>query len=107
MPLSSNLYLHTLTQLVMHSVVNLACRLVKAGLRAICSTAVLYLFIIFNDSFQTSYLKIYLIDFFQICRIDRTMAVDDQSEGISSWQGIFVAFIYRTAWDIYFCGPHT
>jgi len=44
-----------------------------------CSAYVSYLFI-FNDSCQTNYLKIYKTDLRQILRVDRTMAVDDESE---------------------------
>jgi len=45
-----------------------------------CSAAVSYFKNIFNDSFQTIYLKIYWTDSYQICRVGRTLAVDDQYE---------------------------
>ena len=41
---------------------------------------VLLLFLIFNDSCQTNYLKIYPTDLRQSFRVGRTMAVDDQTE---------------------------
>ena len=34
----------------------------------------------FDDPFQTHYLKVYRTDLHQICTIGRTMAVDTQSE---------------------------
>jgi len=62
-------------------------------------------------SCQTSYLKVYETDLLQICRFGRTMAVDDQSEisflipqGTLPWQPVFVAFIHRTTYWMYFCG---
>jgi len=50
----------------------------KAGLRAIHSASVFCL--LFNDSCQANYLKIYRTDLRQIIRAGRTTAVDDQSE---------------------------
>jgi len=44
---------------------------------------------IFNDSLQTN-LKIYRIDIRRICKVGRTMAVDDQSE-ISSSRDVAMA----------------
>ena len=41
---------------------------------------ILLLFLIFNDSCQTNYLKIYPTDLRQSFRVGRTMAVDDQTE---------------------------
>ena len=62
-------------------------------------------------SCQTSYLKVYQTDLRQICRFGRTMAVDDQSEisflipqGTLPWQPVFVAFIHRNTYWMYFCG---
>jgi len=43
----------------------------------ICST-VICLFL--HHSFRTIYVNVYLIDFRQICRVDETVAVDNQSE---------------------------
>jgi len=50
-------------------------RKLTAGLRD-----VLLLRLSFNDSRQTNYLKIYLVELRQIFRVDRTMAEGDQSE---------------------------
>jgi len=59
-----------------------------------------YLF--FNDSCQTNYLNIYWTDRRQICRVGRTMPVDDQAEitftippWTLSWQPIFVDFFHK------------
>jgi len=38
------------------------------------------LFLIFNDSCQTNYLKMYRTDLRQVLKADRTMHVDDQSK---------------------------
>ena len=46
---------------------------------AIFSASVSYLFIYFDDSCQTNYLKIYQTDLRQIFRVYRTVAVYDQS----------------------------
>jgi len=46
---------------------------------AVIRAYVLPLFL-FNDSCQTSYLKIYRTECHQACRVGRTMPVDDQSE---------------------------
>jgi len=61
------------------------------------------MFLIFNDFCQTTYLKIYCTDLCQILRVDRPVAVDDQSEisfsipqGTLPWQPIFVGFIHTT-----------
>jgi len=65
----------------------LAARLLRVGLQAICSASVSYLFTYFKDFCQTNYLNIYGTDFLQMCTIDRTTAVDDQSEiKISTFQ---------------------
>ena len=62
---------------------------------------VLLPFLIFNDSWQTNYLKIYQIDLCQIFRVDRPMAVDNQSEisfpipqGTLPWQP-FLLVVHR------------
>jgi len=58
---------------------------------------VLLPFLIFTDSFQTNYLNIYRTDPRQICRVVRTVAVDDQFEisfsiaqGTLLWQSIWL-----------------
>ena len=45
-----------------------------------CFDFLLYIFIYFNDSCQTNYLKMYRTDLRQIYRVGRNMAADDQSE---------------------------
>jgi len=56
-----------------------------------------FVFVYFNDFCQTSYVKNLPTDLRRIFRVDRTVAVDDQSEislsipqGALSWQPIFV-----------------
>ena len=58
-------------------------------------------FLIFNDFYQTSYLKIYRIDLRQIFRVGISIVVYDQSENIFSfpqgtlpWQTISAGFIH-------------
>ena len=73
-----------------------------------CSAFVSYLFIV-NDFCQTNYLNIYATDLHQICRVDRTAAVDERSE-VSFFDHsrnvaaatIFVGFInfYLQTWHL-------
>jgi len=58
---------------------------------------------IFNDFCRPNYLEIYRTELYQIFRVGRTVAVDDQSEisfsiprGMLPWQPIFASFIRRT-----------
>jgi len=48
----------------------------------LCSAAVLFFIIFFNDSFQTIYLNIYWTDLCKICQIGRTLAIIEWSEAI-------------------------
>ena len=58
----------------------LACPAILSSSSSTKGYYVLLLFLIFNDSCQTSYLKIYLTDLRQKFRVGRIVAVDNQSK---------------------------